>query len=309
MASPADQVEQLVKQGGGGDQSVCRVRGRGQARPDGHRFVAPRREIRNGIAGEQRQPLLQSSRHVAVQRRIHLDQLAQFAIVDVDVHNPRVRREPGQLTGHPIVKADTHCHDQVALNDRLVAAPLAVHPRHAQPPGIVRVSRPDSVQRGDHRDPGQIAPLAKQLGRVGELAPAADDAHRPLRALQQFVGQAHLAGVADRAGDVAVDLLDRFAATRGGGHLHVLGDIHHDRTGPAGGRDEDRLGDHLRQLVHIAHLVVMFADGGDHAGNVRLLKGVGADQRGGHLPGDAQQGGRIHRRGADAGHQVGRPRA
>ena len=84
----------------------------------------------------------------------------------------------------------------------------------------------------------------------------------------------------------------------------VLGDVHVDRAGAAGARDVEGLGEDSRQLVGVAHQVVVLGHRQRDAGDVDLLEGVLADERGGHVAGDGHDRDGVELRGGQAGDQV-----
>ena len=90
-----------------------------------------------------------------------------------------------------------------------------------------------------------------------------------------------------------------------GRELHVLRHVDHDRAGPAGACDVERLVQHLGQIVDVAHQPVVLGAGPGDADGVAFLERVIADQVGRHLPGDADQRDRIHQRVGQRRHHVG----
>ena len=94
-----------------------------------------------------------------------------------------------------------------------------------------------------------------------------------------------------------------------GRELHVLRHVDHDRAGTAGGRDIERLVQHLGEIVDVAHQPVVLGAGPGDADGVAFLERVVADQVGRHLPGDADQRDRIHQRVGQRRHHVGGARA
>ena len=89
------------------------------------------------------------------------------------------------------------------------------------------------------------------------------------------------------------------------GELHVLRDVDHDRAGTAGGRDIERLVQHLGEIVDVAHQPVVLGAGPRDADGVAFLERVVADQMRRHLAGDADQRDRIHQRVGQRRHHVG----
>jgi hypothetical protein len=88
-------------------------------------------------------------------------------------------------------------------------------------------------------------------------------------------------------------------------HQHVLGQVDHDRPGPARARDVESLVDGARQIGDRLHEIIMLSAGPRDARGVRLLEGVVADQMGRHLASQADDGDGIHQRVGEAGHRVG----
>jgi hypothetical protein len=65
--------------------------------------------------------------------------------------------------------------------------------------------------------------------------------------------------------------------------------------------------DRRGQVVHVPHQKVVLRDAAGDAGRVGLLKAVVADQVGGHLAGEHDDGDRVEVRVRDARHGVGGP--
>jgi hypothetical protein len=64
-----------------------------------------------------------------------------------------------------------------------------------------------------------------------------------------------------------------------GGELHVLRNIDHDRTRPAGRGDAERLVQNARQIVDVLHQPVVLGAGPRDADRIAFLERVIADQR------------------------------
>ncbi len=73
----------------------------------------------------------------------------------------------------------------------------------------------------------------------------------------------------------------------------------------AGAGDVEGLGDDARDVVGLAHQVVVLRHRQRDAGDVDLLEGVLADERAGHVAGDGDHGHGVQLGGGDAGHEVG----
>ena len=219
--------------------------------------------------------------------------------VDVDVDLARARGEGVEPAGDAIVEARADVHHHVAIVHRHVGFIRAVHAEHAHP--VVAGGRVGAEPHERRRDgeARRCHQFAQQLARLG---PGIDDAaarieDRPLRPRHQGerLADALVAPFPARpVGDVRLRLARRGVGA--GRELHVLGDIDDDRTGAPGGRDVERLVQHAGEIVHVLHQPVVLGAGARDADRVAFLEGVGADERGRHLPGDAHEGNRIHQR-------------
>ncbi len=89
------------------------------------------------------------------------------------------------------------------------------------------------------------------------------------------------------------------------GDLDILGKVDQHRAGTTGTGDIERLTDNARDVLGVTHQEAVLGDRPGDADHVHLLKGIVADQRGGHLAGDDHHRDRIHVGGGDAGHGVG----
>ena len=163
-------------------------------------------------------------------------------------------------------------------------------------------------QRAGHRDAGLLGELDQGLAGSGAHDALPGQDQRPLRAVDQRgrpieVGRRRGPELAPRA---------RWGAVAGveleGGLLRVLGDVDVHRAGPPGAREVEGFAQRRVDLFRFRDQVVVLGDGQRDAGDVRLLERVAAQDCGRHLPGNADDGRRIHHRGGDAGDQVGRSR-
>ena len=166
-------------------------------------------------------------------------------------------------------------------------------------------------QCAGQRRAGRALELAEQFGgaRAGVDHAAAGVEHRPLGRRQQLDGASDLVLARRHARLVAVR--GRGGRGRHARHrdLHVLGNIDQHRPRPPGGGDAKRLGNGRGQRVGALHEIVVLGAVARDADGVRLLEGIGSDQRGRDLAGDHHQGNRIHIGVGDAGDGVGRARA
>ena len=94
-----------------------------------------------------------------------------------------------------------------------------------------------------------------------------------------------------------------------GGLLRVLGDVDEDRAGAAGDGDLEGLADGGRDVFRARDEEVVLGDGKSDAGDVYLLEGVGAEELGRDLAGDADDGHGVQHGGGNAGDEIGGPGA
>ncbi len=250
-----------------------------------------------------RQPR-QAGRDIAADRDIGRAQLADLAAVAIQMHDPRVRRELGQLAGRAVVEARADDQQQIRFLHRQVRRARAVHAQHAQVRRMRRRQGTETAQGQHGRDPGQVGEFAKRLQRLAQDDAAAAVDHRALG-----LGD-HRRGLVDRMVGAArhgVGLRRHVRAQmRGIADLHVLRQVDQHRPGPAGSRDTEGFGDDVRQLVDAAQQEAVLDDRQGHAEHVQLLERIRAQQRRRHLAGDDDHRHRVQHRIGDAGDQVRR---
>ena len=78
-------------------------------------------------------------------------------------------------------------------------------------------------------------------------------------------------------------------------HGHVFGNVHQNRSRPAGRRDVEGLFDRHSEIIDILHQEIVLGAGTAQTDIVRLLKGIISDQARRHLAGKADKRDRIHR--------------
>ena len=184
----------------------------------------------------------------------------------------------------------------------------AVHAQHTDKlriGGRIGPQPHQSVGDGIAQQPGQFHQLR---GAIREDHPAAGVDHRPFGLENQFHRLTDLAGMALHRGVIGtqLDLLGIIKLKPGGGD--ILGQVHQNRTGSPGIGDIESLFKGLGQLTDILDQEVMFDTGAGDTHRVHLLKGIVADQFGGHLTGEDYHGCRVHIGGGDTGHRIGQTR-
>ena len=223
-----------------------------------------------------------------------------------------VGREGGEPAGDAVVEACADAQHHVAIVHGQIGLVGAVHAEHAEPVLAGRRIGAEPHQRRGDREAGQVDQFTQQMAGLGtgidDAAAAIDD--RLLRRRQQRDGFLDPLQIALHLGLVAHARRRLRRRVDALGELHILRDVDHHRPRPAGGRDMESLMDDARQVVDVLHQPVVFCAGPRDADRVAFLESVGTDQRGRHLPGQADQRDRIHQRVLQRRHRIGgaRPR-
>ena len=160
-------------------------------------------------------------------------------------------------------------------------------------------------QRGDHGDARQLGQLHQLFGRLTADDAAAHVQHRLAGRRDELGGLAHLPAV--RLGvRLVAGQVDLRRPTEGALALqHVLRDVDQHRSWSSAPRDVERLGHDLSDVVTVANEEVVLGDRHRDAGDVGFLEGVGADQGATDLPGDRDDGDRVHLRVGQRRDEVG----
>ncbi len=232
--------------------------------------------------------------------------LADLGGVDVGVDDLRERGEAVELAGDAVVEAGAERDDEVGLLERGHGGDAAVHPGHAD---VLRVAVGEGAEGHQGRrdgGPGQLGEDLQLGGRARLQDPAADVEHGALGGAEEPGGLADLLGVRLRHGAVAGQVLGGRPAERGVGLERVLGDVDEDGARAAGRGDVERLGDGVRDVLGLGDEEAVLRDRHRDADDVRLLEGVRTDGRRGDLPGDGDEGHRVHVGVRDRRDEVGR---
>ncbi len=252
--------------------------------------------------------LFQHGGAIAHDAQVHRDHLVDAGAVDIDVDLGRMRAEGVEAAGHAVIEAGADVHHHVALVHRHVGFQRAVHAQHAQPVRVTIGEGAKAHQRGGNGHTSQFLQLAQQGAgaRAGIDDPAAGVEDRAPGIGDQLDRFGNLVSRGNHARLVAARTLYRRGAERGGGDLHVLRDVDHDRAGAAGGGDLERLVDGGGKVRRVLHQVVVLAAVAGDADGVGFLEGVSADQVGRHLPGDHHHRDRIEEGIGNPGDRIGR---
>ncbi len=255
--------------------------------------------------------LIEHGRTVADDTDIDGHHLVDAGAVDIDVNLLRSGRERVEPSGHAVVEPRTDVHHHVALVHRHVRFERAVHAQHTQPVRMVGGESAQAHQRRSGRRAGQLLKLAQQLARARTRIddPAAGVENRAFGIGDQLDRLGDFVGGSNHARLIAPRALRRTVREGRGGHLHVLGNVDHDRAGATGGGNLERFLNRGGEFRGVLHEIIVLGAVARQANRIRLLKGIGADQVRGNLSGDDHQRDRIHEGIGNAGDGIGRARA
>ncbi|OPZ01310.1 MAG: hypothetical protein BWZ10_03478 [candidate division BRC1 bacterium ADurb.BinA364] len=223
------------------------------------------------------------------------------------MHDARIGAELGHLARRAVVESNSDGDQQIRLFQSQVDARRAVHAQHAQ---VQRIAGGKSAQAHQRRDDGDPV-FARQTPQIsgafrGDYT-AADVEDRPFggfdhrrHAPQRLLGDGRRSGPPPWIGPpLEVDRLI----------LHVLGHVHHDRSGAPRIGDLEGERQNLEQFGGGADEKIVLGDRQRQPIGVHFLEGVGADQRRRDLARDRHDRNRIQFGVGDRRQQVGRARA
>ena len=256
-----------------------------------------------------RQQLFEHAAHVAHDTHVGGHVLADLGRVDVHVDHVGILRVGREIARDPVVKPHAQRDQQVRVVDCLVDERFAVHAHHPQVQRVRLGHRADAEQRGRNGNLAFFGEGEQLVVSAREDDAVAGEDDGPLGRVDQCGSPAHL--VCQPAVFQAVagqTQLDRVVVIFGRLELHVLADVHQHRARPPRAGDVERLFQRGRQFLHVLDQVVVLRDGQRDAGDVRLLERIRADERRGDLPGDRDEGDRIHHRACQPRDEVRRAR-
>ena len=144
-----------------------------------------------------------------------------------------------------------------------------------------KAPRPSSVSDRDIRRFRELRDFALGAGK-DDAVPGEN--HRAFRLIDQRERFVEFLLRREKSRDFAVRLGSRGLPIEfAGAQLGVLGDVHQHRAGPIGSRDQESLAQARGDLLGARDQIIVLGDGEGDAGDVRFLKGVGADHRAAHL--------------------------
>ena len=155
--------------------------------------------------------------------------------------------------------------------------------------------------------PARLGELANLIHRAGDDDSVAGKNHGPLRVVNEIQRLLIFFRLRRKVGTISGQLRLRgipikFACSL----LRVLSDVDQNRPRTARSRDIESFSDGARDFVGVGDEIVMLRDGQRNAGDVGLLKGVGADQLAANLSRDADDWRRIEHRSGNARDHIGR---
>ena len=242
--------------------------------------------------------------HVADDRDIHLDVLMDGARVYVDMNDPGLRREGGDLPRDAVIETGADSDNQVRIHDGVVGVECPVHAEHPERQLVSFGECPQPRECRGHRYPRFCGERLQFPGRSGDDYTAARVNDR-LPGPRDFLGCVpDLLGMARVCRFISPHLQLRRVLFGGFGLLHVLREIYQHRARAAGrGDDKGLLQDH-RQLINVVHKKIVLRDRPCDAHDIRLLEGVVADHSRRHLARECHNRDRIHVGGGDSRYEV-----
>ena len=236
------------------------------------------------------------------------DVLVDAAGVDVGVDLAGGGGEGVEASGDAVVEAGADVEHGVAAVHGHVGFVGAVHAEHAEEEGVGGRVGAEAHEGGGAGDAGGADELDEGGGGGGagvdDAAAGVDDGAAGLAEEGDGFGDACRVG----AGDGAVGAVGVLGGGRVGGlgDEDVLGEVDDDRAGAAAAGDVEGLVDGAGEVGAALDEVVVLGGGAGDAGGVGFLEGVVADEVGGDLAGEADDGDAVHEGVDEAGDGVGR---
>ena len=215
-----------------------------------------------------------------------------------------VRSEGGEAAGDTVVETDTKGNDQIGVVHAHVGGVGAVHAGHRDEVAMIAGESAETHEGIDGGQVGEFYQLAQFVVSVG-----VDDATAGVD--KGTVGfPDHLGGATDLAGvpfgvELVAGEMDGIDGLILAGSLEdVLRDIDENGTGTTAGSEVERFVDDARQFADVPDHEIVFGGGTGDAEGVGFLEGVGADELGGDLAGDGDDGDGIHHGVDEAGDEI-----
>ena len=272
-------------------------------------LVPPFGEVRQllcELGGEQVGQLGQDVLEVADDRHVCEADLRDFCRVNVNVDDLSLGCEGVELTGDAVVEACAEGDEQVRLLHCGDGGNGAVHAGHAEVLGVRVGECTDSVQGGDDGCADELSQLVELFGGTGAYQATADVEDGALGLGDELCSFVNLLGVTAGDGGVATQLqVFGDAAVFHHADLCVLGDVHEHGAGAAGGCNVECCSQCAGDVLRVGDHEGVLGDGHCHADDVSFLECVGAEQCGGHLAGNCDEGDGVHVCVCDCGQQVG----
>jgi hypothetical protein len=232
-----------------------------------------------------RHPVAQHIADAARDGRIDLDVLVELAGIDVDVNLLRVERVGLDVARHAIVEPHAERDQEIGFLHGRIDPGFAVHAHHPEVQMMTGREAANAEQRHGDRDVGLLGKrLECRFGAAKHDAVAGQD-ERPLGGIKKVQGiDAHRVAWPRERRNVG---RGGFPVVLAAPELRVLGNVDQHRTGTAAGGNGERFANRRRHVGGARHQEIVLGDRQRDAGDVGLLKGVGADDRAAHLSRDA----------------------
>jgi len=249
--------------------------------------------------------LLQNAPHVTHDRDIGNAILAHFGGIDIHMYDAGVTGERLQLAGDAVIETSAEGDEQIAFSHAHVGGVTAVHTGHADEIRMAGRQAAESHQSADRGKVNLLHERGQFGGSVAENGTTAGIDKRALGFPDQLRGTANLASMAFGEYLITgqVDGIDRSVVATG--LENVLRDVDEHGTGTTAGGDVKSLVKNPRQLLDIFHHEVVFGGGARDAEGVGFLESIAADELGGDLAGDGDDGDGIHHGVDEPGDEVG----
>ena len=253
-----------------------------------------------------RQEGFQNLAQIADEGDVGLDVLVDLSRIDFDVDLLCVGRVAGEDAGNAVIESHAAGDEQVGLLDGLVDPGFAVHAHHAERELVRGREGAEAEQRGGNRNLQALGQGAELIHGIGFQDAVAGEDDGTLGREDELEGSVMASCSAEsmgcgRCGEGA-------AAAKSKSAIPCCASlVMSTRTGP--GRpelgDQEGFANHRGDILRAGDDVVVLGDGQGDAGDINFLEGIGAEQLGGDLAGDADHGHGVHHGGGDAGDEVG----
>ena len=237
--------------------------------------------------------------------------LADFGRVDVELRDlAGVRCERCRVAGNAVVESRANGDQEIAVLDCVVGGRDAMHAEHVQGQRVLRVTRAECHQRRRYRNAVLAGDMPQRFGGIAVDDAAARVDQRPF-GFRQHGEKAFACRIVETVGSdcrepASIPLERQLALTakRTLPVLHVLRNVHDDRTGPAAARQFEGAAHSCLELLRVGNEQDMLGNGAHDGRDRRFLERIGADCRTRHLAADDDERDRIRHAVTNRRHRV-----